>query len=199
MILVGTDLDLASAGMTSGNLIHYGSYDINGLVRKAMAPNSQPVVDCLFSNSPSLKDPEGSLAPEERNSLEMMVMASYETFDKWVNLEPGERGEAYEEIVFRFQHAVLTTMERYVPHLTEHLEVLEVLTPIDLERRVGLVRGGIYGPELTPDQLGPARFPNGTCGIPGLFLAGSGTKGASVRYSVVSGLQAGSRSIEYLT
>ena len=64
--------------------------------------------------------------------------------------------------------------------------------------RQNLVRGGIYGPELTPTQLGPGRFANATCGIDGLFLAGAGTKGGSVRYCVTSGIQAGEKALAAL-
>jgi phytoene dehydrogenase-like protein len=93
---------------------------------------------------------------------------------------------------------LISTAERHVPGLSQHLQFVERITPLSLERHVNLVRGGIYGPELTPDQLGPGRFSDCTCGVEGLLLAGAGTKGGSVRYSLTSGIHAGRKAVAFM-
>ena len=60
------------------------------------------------------------------------------------------------------------------------------------------MRGGIYGPEMTSDQMGPGRFPKGTCGVEGLFLAGAGIKGGNVRLALTTGIHAGRRALAFL-
>ena len=197
-VFVGTDLDLPSSGMTSGNLIHYGTYDVNEIFRETMDSEFPNVCNCIFVNSPSVRDPEGGLAPEGRHSLEIMVGASYATFERWAGLSPGRRGEEYEALVQRLGDKLVSTIERYIPELSKHLCFVEYVTPLTFESRLNLVRGGIYGPELTPDQMGPGRFPDGTCGIDGLYLAGAGAKGSSVRYCVTSGIQSGRRAVSFL-
>jgi hypothetical protein len=60
------------------------------------------------------------------------------------------------------------------------------------------VRGGNYGPDQTPDQVGTGRFITFTAGIDGLFLAKAGTMGDGVMARVESGIQAGSKEATYL-
>jgi all-trans-retinol 13,14-reductase len=197
-LLVGTDLDLPSLGMTTGNLVHYGRYDINEIFKETMAAESPTVSNSVFVNSPTIRDPEGGLAPSGQHSLEILVGASYEAFERWAHLPAAERGEEYDAFVNELGDALLSTVERYLPELSRHIQFVEYITPLTFERRINLVRGGIYGPELTPDQMGPGRFPDGTCGVEGLLLAGAGTKGSSVRYCVTSGIHAGRKAVAFL-
>ena len=197
-VFLGTDLDLPSLGMTTGNLVHYGCYDINKIFREQMASESPKVSNCMLINSPSIRDPEGGVTPGGQHSLEILVGASYEAFERWAHLPPGERGEEYDAFIKGLGDELISTAERYLPGLSQHLQFVEHITPLSLERHVNLVRGGIYGPELTPDQLGPGRFPDCTCGVEGLLLAGAGTKGGSVRYSATSGVHAGRKAVALL-
>jgi phytoene dehydrogenase-like protein len=197
-LFLGTDLDLPSLGMTTGNLVHYGCYDVNKIFREQMTSESPTLSNCMLINSPSIRDPKGGVTPSGQHSLEILVGASYEAFERWAHLSPGERGVEYETFVKGLGDELTSTAERYLPGLSQHVQFVEHITPLSLERHVNLVRGGIYGPELTPDQLGPGRFPDCTCGVEGLLLAGAGTKGGSVRYSVTSGIHAGRKAIEWL-
>ena len=197
-VFLGTDLDLPSFGMTTGHLVHYGRYDINRIFRQQMDPESPNVSDCMLMNSPSIRDPEGDVTPSGQHSLEILVGASYETFEQWAHLPPGQRGQEYEAFIKGLGDQLISTAERYLPGLSQHLQFIEHITPLSLERHVNLVQGGIYGPELSPDQLGPGRFPDCTCGVEGLLLAGAGTKGGSVRYSATSGVHAGRKAVALL-
>jgi hypothetical protein len=51
---------------------------------------------------------------------------------------------------------------------------------------VNAVRGGCYGPEQTPDQIGPGRFSSFTAGIEGLFLVVK-TRGSHLNYLLFAG------------
>ena len=197
-LLLGTDLDLPSLGMTTGNLVHYDCYDVNRIFREQMASESPTLSNCVFINSPSIRDPEGSVTPEGQHSIEILAGASYAAFERWSRLPPGDRGEAYQSFVKGLGDQLISTAERHLPGLSQRLQLIEHITPLSLERHVNLVRGGIYGPELTPDQLGPGRFSDCTCGVDGLLLAGAGAKGGSVRYSVTSGIHAGRKALTLL-
>ena len=198
-VLAGTDLDLPTLGVTSGNLVHYGIYDINKIFREAMVSESPDISKCLFINSPSVKDSDGGLSPKGRHSLQLLAGADYSSFERWATMPSRERGQEYEAYVRKLGEQIVTTVERYIPQLSQHLEFVKYITPLSLEARVNLVRGGLYGPEQTPDQMGLGRFHDGTCGIEGLFLAGAGTKGGGVYFAVISGIQAGRKVIASLT
>ena len=184
-VLVGTDLDLPSLGMTTGNLIHYDGYNINQIFRDTMATECPDMTRSILVNSPSIRDTK--LAPRGHHSLQILVGANYAAFDRSARSE----GSEFQDFVEALGKELISTVESYVPELSRHLRLIEYITPLTLEKHNNLVRGGIYGPELTPEQLGPGRFHDGTCGIAGLFLAGAGALGGSVYYCVRSGLKAG--------
>lgn len=198
-LYVGTDLDLPGLGMSTGNLAHYGrdDYDINQLFRDT-TDSREPKLHSFMINSPTVRDPEAGLAPPGQHSLQILAGASYEAFERWAGLDPAERREDYWTFVRGLGDQLIAGVERYLPGLSEHLQLVEYFTPLDLQERIGLVRGGIYGPELTPEQLGPGRFSDGTCGVDGLFVAGAGAIGGSVIYSVLSGIQAGRKALAFL-
>jgi phytoene dehydrogenase-like protein len=197
-VLAGTDLDLPAHDMTSGNLVHYGQYDINDIYNKIMATEFPEICNCIFINSPSVKDPTANLAPRGRHSLQIMAGANYSSFARWAHLPSRQRGGDYDYYVKELGDEMVATVERYLPQLSQHLDFVKYLTPLSFEGRINLVRGGIYGPELAPDQMGLGRFHDGTCGLEGLYLAGAGAKGGGVYYSLISGIQAGRRAVTVL-
>jgi phytoene dehydrogenase-like protein len=74
---------------------------------------------------------------------------------------------------------VIAELERYAPGASSLVERMEVLSPVDIEERFGLLGGNIMQGEPTPDQLfcfrpipgyGDYRTP-----VAGLYLCGAGT------------------------
>lgn len=123
---------------------------------------------------------------------------SYDVFERWANLPSGKRGEEYSALKERIGERLITGAERYIPGLSQHLDFVEYATPLSNEYWVNAVRGGDYGPEQTPDQVGSGRFITFTAGIEGLFLAGAGTIGCGVSACVASGVLAGRKAASYL-
>jgi phytoene dehydrogenase-like protein len=78
----------------------------------------------------------------------------------------------------KLEDTVLTVLERYAPGVTDAIVAREVLSPIDLEERYGLVQGHILHGEHALDQL--ILRPTPECAryqtpIEGLYLCGSGS------------------------
>jgi phytoene dehydrogenase-like protein len=75
--------------------------------------------------------------------------------------------------------AVIETVNRFAPNFKASVLGKLALTPLDLERRFGLIDGDIFHGALTLDQLGPARpvLGHGDYRGPlaGLYFCGSGT------------------------
>lgn len=78
-----------------------------------------------------------------------------------------------------FANRVIQLVEEYAPGFASLIEHMQVLTPLDLERRFGLTGGNIFHGEMSLDQMfvmrpvpGCARY---RTPIPGLYLCGSGT------------------------
>ena len=195
---IGTDLDLPSLGITSANIHHHDDIDINRIYDKANASLMQENVPALFITSPSVKDPEGGHTPQDRHTVVIITIVDYDSFEKWAGSPPMKRGEDYEALKDRIGNSTVKAAEKYIPNLSGHLDHVEYATPLSNEYWVNAVRGGIYGPEHTPDQVGSGRFDSFTAGIEGLFLVGAGTLGAGVFTCVASGVLAGGKVAEYL-
>ena len=195
---IGTSLDLKSCGISDANLIHIDGYDFNAIINRLTAPQIPDRFPYFFVSSPSVKDPHGGHAPSGCHNLQVISGTSYRLFEKWSHLPSGRRGPQYEalkrEIGMRLVHAV----ERYVPGLSENITQLTFATPLTNEYWVGARKGGNFGPDQTPDQVGPGRFIDCGTGIKGLFLAGAGVLGGGVMSCIASGFMAGLKVTDYL-
>ena len=93
---------------------------------------------------------------------------------------------------------IIKASERYIPNLSKHLDYVEYATPLSNEYWVNAVQGGSYGPEMTPNQMGPGRFNSFTAGIDGLFLVGAGTLAGGIMPCVASGVLAAGKASKYI-
>jgi phytoene dehydrogenase-like protein len=125
--------------------------------------SSRPYMDILI---PSTIDP--SMAPPGKHVMSIFVQyAPYALKDAtW-----DEKREA-------FGDAVVDTLSEYAPNLKKAIIGRQVVSPWDMEQKIGLTEGNIFHGELTLDQLfflrpvaGWAQFKTP---IQGLYLAGSG-------------------------
>jgi phytoene dehydrogenase-like protein len=127
--------------------------------------SAQPMLDCVI---PTTKDP--TLAPDGKHVLTAFVQyAPYE-------LSPGRTWDKERDVL---GDRVVETIAAYAPNIRESVIHREVVTPLDLEQRFGLVGGNIFQGEMALDQLFFARpIPQaGSYRTPlrGLYLCGSGT------------------------
>ena len=116
---------------------------------------------------PSLLDP--TLAPPGAH-----VMSIYTQYAP-VQLREGSWDTAREGLL----HAVLDTLDRYMPGVRSLIVEAEVMTPADLEREWGMAGGHIHHGELALDQLFTMRpllgWSQYRTPIDGLWLCGAGT------------------------
>jgi len=123
----------------------------------------RPYMDILI---PSVIDP--SMAPPGKHVMSIFVQyAPY-------HLREG----TWEEKREAFGDAVVDTLSEYAPNLKNAILHRQVLTPWDLEQKIGLTEGNIFHGELTLDQLfflrpvpGWAKY---RTPIRNLYLCGSG-------------------------
>ena len=190
---IGTDLDLPSLGIADGNILHYEGLDVNRIYEIMTASSLQETVPFCFITSPSVKDPQGKHAPLGRHTIELFTYINYSIFEKWRNAPSMKRGEEYNALKEKIGKQLVKTAEKYIPNLSEHLDHVEYASPLSNEYWVNAVKGGVFGPEQTPDQFGPGRFSACTAGIEGLFLVGAATLGAGIMACVESGVLAGEK------
>ncbi len=128
-------------------------------------PSRRPYVDMII---PTLVDP--AMAPPGKHTMSCFVQyAPY-------HLAEGTWDDAAREA---FGEAVISTIEERAPNIRKIIVDKQVLTPLDIEERIGLSEGNIFQGELSLEQLffnrpvpGWARF---RTPIDGLWMCGSAT------------------------
>jgi prolycopene isomerase len=125
---------------------------------------------------PSLADP--GLAPSGEHLLTLTTLVAADASRAW-RAEKEARGAQ-----------LLALAERALPGLRRHLSFVEAATPRTFERYTRNTGGALYGWEMSPAQVGPARLPPATH-VEGLLLAGHWTQpGGGIVGVVSSGVQA---------
>jgi phytoene dehydrogenase-like protein len=195
---IGTDLDLPSMGITDANIHHYDDFDVNKMYDLIDAPTIPESIPGYFITSPSVKDPKGEHAPRNHHTVEILTLIGYRPFEKWAHSPSMKRGEEYESLKKTMGQRLVKAAERYIPALSEHIKCVEYATPLSNEYWVNAVRGGCYGPEHTPDQVGPGRFSTFTAGVEGLFLVGAGTISGGIMSCIASGVLAAEKAASLL-
>jgi phytoene desaturase len=121
---------------------------------------------------PTLLDP--SLAPPGHHIVRLMIPASYKMHQGWRRNNRSSYRIMKEEVAQRLIHLLET---RYLPGLAERIKVVEIATPVTLERYTANERGATYGLAPIPRQIGRGRPANRTP-LKGLYLAGHYTRPA---------------------
>jgi len=126
--------------------------------------SARPILDVRI---PSVAD--GSLAPEGQHVVSILAhFTPYHLRGGWT---PERR--------IALGDSIVAALSRDAPGLKEQVIAGEILTPLDLEERLGLTEGHIFHGEQCLDQLFSLR-PHPSCArhatpIPGLYLASGGT------------------------
>ena len=125
----------------------------------------QPIVEMLI---PSTVD--DSLAPKGQHVASLFC----QHFDP----EPSN-GKTWDEMREEAAATVIDTVDRFAPNFKKSVLGRMVLTPLDLERRFGLIGGDIFHGALTLDQLFSARPVLGNAAyrapIGALYMCGAGS------------------------
>ena len=122
----------------------------------------RPFVDAYFQ---SLLDP--SVAPP-----------GHHTMTAFVQYAPTDLAEgSWDDLRPTVARTVLETLAEYAPDLPGKVRAWQVVTPLDLERTLGMTGGNIDQGDITPDQVFSLRPMPGWSSyrmpIPGLYLCGS--------------------------
>jgi phytoene dehydrogenase-like protein len=124
----------------------------------------RPVVEMLI---PSTLDP--TLAPAGRHVASLFVQYAAPQLPD---------GCSWDDAREAFADLVIETVDAHAPNFKASVIARQVLSPLDLERRFGLLDGDILHGQHTPDQLFSARPVLGWAGyrmpLNGLYLCGAG-------------------------
>ena len=154
--------DHHGSGIVIGPTIDY--LDRAYLDARSFGWSREPVVEILI---PSTLD--ATLAPAGKHVASLFVQ----------HVAPHlPDGRSWDDAKDEFADLVIDTVSVHAPNFRDSVIARQVLSPLDLERRFGLVDGDIFHGQLSLDQLFSARPVLGHADyrmpVPGLYLCGSG-------------------------
>lgn len=146
-VSLGLDCEPRALGMNEE--LVYMTRD--GLPRHAHN-DGNPHTTALSVLAPSLRDP--TLAPSGKGTLTMYAEASIDYGDQW-KTEPGlVRGAAYKEFKRAYAEVLLDRVERtLLPGLKQHIELLDIATPVTHLRYTGNKAGTIMAQRTSKKNM----------------------------------------------
>jgi len=186
-IFLGVDGDLPTEHVGSSNIWNYSSTDIDAAFEDMSDFRHN---GAYFLTVPTRKDPEGKLAPEGMQTVEMVTLCRHERYAPWFDGKTMKRGEDYEALKEDIADVYLERAEKHLPGLRDHIVLREVATPATNYSYTLSPNGNIYGPAHTVGQTMPFRF-NVRTPIDGLYLCGASVISAGIVPCASSGRMAG--------
>ena len=175
-LYLGLDIPAEKLGMSHALMCINTTYDHDRSFQYCL--NGDYRNSGLLVASHSRLDP--GLAPQGKSTLSAMTLDNYANWDKLTKQEYLKKKKEFSDII-------LARLEKYLPGISGHVEVLEVATPKTMERLGSLAEGAIYGFAQTVGQSSINRLSQATK-FKGLFLAGTWTQpGAGIHACLVSG------------
>jgi all-trans-retinol 13,14-reductase len=115
-------------------------------------------------------------SPKGKNTINILTLQGYEPWEKFAPDYWAGNKKAYRAEKERMARVLIEQVEKkFLPGLSNAIEVMEVATPLTNIRYTRNYRGAIYGWDQTLDNSGQTRLPHKTP-IKNLFLAGAWTR-----------------------
>lgn len=189
-LFFAVDMDLAAAGLDSGNNWYYANENVDELYKLGLTDHvlTADEIPAMFLTVTTLKDPS-KMHTDGVHTCEAFTFVGYEPFQKWAETETESRGKDYEQLKTDLAEKMFRALEKRIPGLREHVVFWNLATPLTNVDYIYATKGNLYGLAKTPKQVGPGAF-SVKSEIPGLHLVGASTLSHGVAGVTASGLAA---------
>lgn len=189
-IYLGVDHDYAPAFGDTHTISIFDSFDPEVYLGAGSgAPDPEHLA--LYVTNFSVVDPLA--APPGKNVIEIAAYLPYSWKDHW-KIEEGL--EAHRALRERTAATLIRRAERFLPGLGDHVEVMEVATPITMERQTLNPGGAVYGWASGQSMgSGSHTMPRKTP-IPNLYLASAWSAGGGQSNVIAAGVNAANEILE---
>lgn len=178
-VYLGLDIPLEVLGMRHALLCINTTYDHNDHFRYCRSADYHRCNLLVTSHSQL----DRGFAASGKSTLSAITFDDYANWSKLTQEEYAKKKKEFADIM-------VARLEKYLPGLTGHIEVLEVATPKTMERYGLFPEGAVYGFTQTVEQASHNRLSQKSR-IKGLFLTGAWTQpGAGVHGCLISGKDA---------
>lgn len=186
-LFLTVDMDVAKAGLDSGNIWMMRDIDMDLLYQEMKAPDilTKDEFPALFISCTTLKDPLSFNG--KHHTIEAITYIGYEAFKDFSKLDD-YHSKAYLEFKDRICEKLLNSLEKVVPGIRDNIIQMELGTPMTNEFYINSTRGSVYGTEKNFWQTGPFSFKSKS-EIENLYLCGASVMAHGVAGSSYSGIQ----------
>ena len=187
-LYLAVDLDLAQAGLDSGNYWLCRTLDAEATYQRITKASIADAPECpgLFLTCTTLKDP--TVFDGRHHVLEAFTFVPYEVFAKWEHTPIDARPPEYVALKERLASQMIDLIETLVPGLRERIVFQSVSTPLTNAYYCYGAAGAMYGTAKTRDQIGPWAY-GAKAPFAGLWLCGASVLGHGVHGASLSGVQ----------
>ncbi|MEZ6125893.1 MAG: NAD(P)/FAD-dependent oxidoreductase [Planctomycetaceae bacterium] len=188
-LFLATDLDIDALGLDSGNYWIMNDVRVDATYRFAENDllDSDSVFPGAFLTVTTKKDPDKM--KDGIHTMEAFTFVSHRPFREWQSSRTGDRPEDYHAFKKRLVDRMLSSIERVVPGIRDHLLLCELGTPLTNRFYLEASFGNVYGTAKSKHQIGPAALPVRT-EIEGLLHCGQSTAAHGVLGVMVTGIMA---------
>jgi phytoene dehydrogenase-like protein len=182
-LFLGFQGDIEAAGATKANHWLYPTGEVD--IVWTDAPGAPP--PALFASFASLKDPEHDPGPDQNHSGELVAWTDWSVVERWADVPPGERGEAYAQFKKEVEAQLFARFEAYFPDLAKLVVHKELSTPLSTAAITGHRHGAFYGLDGTPDRMLSDALRAKTP-VKGLHLAGQDAASQGIPGALLGGV-----------
>ncbi|MBT6211185.1 MAG: NAD(P)/FAD-dependent oxidoreductase [Woeseia sp.] len=185
-VYIGLQETAEQLGLPKTNYWIYPQNDYDAALDEFIEDSSKefPVVYISF---PSAKDPDYLNRHPGTATIEIVVPAPYEWFEKWEGSIWGKRGEDYESFKEVLVERIMKHLYDKLPQLAGKVDYYELSTPLSTEWFSGYQRGELYGLDHTAERLQQDWLTPRTK-IKGLWLTGQDILTCGVTGAMMSGV-----------
>jgi all-trans-retinol 13,14-reductase len=161
------NIDLKKLHFKKRNIWHYPEIDLNKIYFNQIKKNNfnKP---WFFISFPSNLTNANILCPKNHAIIKILTTTDYEYFNKLHKNKLNYKKKVNEI----YNHFLDIIEKKYFPNLKKHIDKVIINTPLDIENKLNMPKGNIYGQRLIPKNINLNKLKN-TTPIKNLFLVGS--------------------------
>lgn len=156
----------------------YTGNDIDKLTLDYLKLSREEALDVdiplLFISFPSTKDPQWQKKFPGKTTMAIVTLMPYSWMEEWENERVTKRGDEYESIKKIFGHKAVEQACQLFPSIKDHIDYVNIGTPLSNRHYIAAPRGEIYGLDHTTERF--SLWNNAVLrpqtDIPGLYLTG---------------------------
>lgn len=184
-LYIGLNKSDKDLNLPKHNVWFHKSYSIDqNLEPKTIASSAN---NFAYISFPSAKDAIWKKDNPNKATIQALSVGNFDWFSEYEEKPWMKRGEEYEALKKQFEDSMLQKVLQFFPQIEEHIDVIEVSTPLSTKHFSNYQNGEIYGLEHTPERFS-LPFLRFTTKIKGLRLAGQDITLVGVAGAIISGM-----------